>query len=75
MTALWREARLSIHHDGSGTPAATVGGHRMSGDGYFEGSRVRSVCRRLHQPRWRLEREDDPTTGPRRPDVLTGEVD
>jgi hypothetical protein len=33
----WKEAWTSIHHDGSVTLAAAVGGHRMSGNGYFEG--------------------------------------
>jgi hypothetical protein len=37
---LWREAWASIHHDGSVTLAAAVGGHRMSMDGYFEGYEV-----------------------------------
>lgn len=38
----WQEAWASIHHDGSVTLAAAVGGHRMSQDGYFEGSEVQS---------------------------------
>ena len=33
----WKEAWASIHHDGSVTIAAAVGGHRMSSDGYFDG--------------------------------------
>lgn len=37
---LWKEAWVSIHHDGSATLAAAVGGHRMSMDGYFEGHQV-----------------------------------
>lgn len=37
---LWREAWASIHHDGSITLAAAVGGHRMSMDGYYEGHEV-----------------------------------
>lgn len=40
----WKEAWLSIHHDGSVTLAAAVGGHRMSSDGYFEGSQVQSAA-------------------------------
>jgi len=38
----WKEAWLSIHHDGSVTIAAAIGGHRMSSDGYFEGWQVQS---------------------------------
>lgn len=37
---LWKEAWVSIHHDGSVTLAAAVGGHRMSMDGYFDGHQV-----------------------------------
>lgn len=33
---------MSLHHDGSVTVAAAVGGHRMSSDGYFEGWQVES---------------------------------
>ncbi len=40
----WKEAWTSIHHDGSVTVAAAVGGHRMSSDGYFEGCQVESVA-------------------------------
>lgn len=40
--SLWQEAWASIHHDGSVTIAAAVGGHRMSRDGYFEGCQVQS---------------------------------
>lgn len=36
----WREAWASVHHDGSVTLAAAVGGHRKSGDGNFEGQQV-----------------------------------
>lgn len=39
----WREAWMSIHHDGSVTVAAAVGGHRMSSDGYLEGWQVESA--------------------------------
>lgn len=35
---------MSIHHDGSVTVAAAVGGHRMSSDAYFEGWQVESVA-------------------------------
>jgi hypothetical protein len=42
--SVWREAWMSIHHDGSVTVAAAVGGHRMSSDGYFEGWQVESVA-------------------------------
>ena len=38
----WKEAWASLHHDGSVTLAAAIGGHRMSSDGYFEGSQVQS---------------------------------
>lgn len=40
----WKEAWLSLHHDGSVTLAAVVGGHRMSSDGYFEGSQIQSAA-------------------------------
>ncbi len=40
----WREAWASIHHDGSITIAAAVGGHRMSSDGYFDGWQVQSAA-------------------------------
>jgi len=40
----WKEAWLSIHHDGSVTLATAVGGHRMSSDGYFEGSQIQSAA-------------------------------
>jgi hypothetical protein len=40
----WKEAWLSIHHDGSATLVAAVGGHRMTSDGYFEGSQVQSAA-------------------------------
>lgn len=40
----WKEAWLSIHHDGSVTLAAAVGGHRKSNDSYFEGSQVQSAA-------------------------------
>ncbi|WP_344772778.1 ATP-binding protein [Gryllotalpicola kribbensis] len=42
--SVWREAWMSIHHDGSVTIAAAVGGHRMSSDGYFEGWQVESAA-------------------------------
>lgn len=38
--SIWREAWASVHHDGSVSLAAAVGGHRMSADGYFEGWQV-----------------------------------
>jgi len=40
--AVWKESWASIHHDGSVTLAAAVGGHRMSGDGYFGGWQVQA---------------------------------
>ncbi|MCP2182202.1 AlbA family DNA-binding domain-containing protein [Prauserella alba] len=39
----WKEAWASLHHDGSATLAAAVGGHRTSGDSYSEGSQVQST--------------------------------
>lgn len=42
--SIWKEAWISIHHDGSVTVAAAVGGHRMSSDGYFEGGQVQSAA-------------------------------
>lgn len=36
----WHEAWATIHHDGSVTLAAAIGGHRKSVDGYFEGWQV-----------------------------------
>lgn len=42
--SVWRETWMSIHHDGSVTVAAAVGGHRMSSGGYFEGCQVESVA-------------------------------
>ncbi len=40
--SVWKEAWVSVHHDGSVTVACAVGGHRMSHDGYFEGGQVQS---------------------------------
>jgi hypothetical protein len=42
--SVWKEAWMSIHHDGSVTVAAAAGGHRMSSDGYFDGWQVESVA-------------------------------
>ena len=42
--SMWKEAWLTIHHDGSVTVAAAVGGHRMSSDGYFDGRQVESAA-------------------------------
>jgi hypothetical protein len=42
--SMWRESWMSIHHHGSVTVAAAVGGHRMSSDAYFEGWQVESVA-------------------------------
>ncbi len=39
----WKEAWVSIHHDGSVTVAASVGGHHISG-GYFYGWQVQSAA-------------------------------
>lgn len=38
----WKESWISIHHDGSVTLAAAVGGHRMSSEDYFGGGQVES---------------------------------
>ncbi len=40
----WKEAWASIHHDGSVTVAAAVGGHRMSRGGCFDGWQVQSAA-------------------------------
>ena len=42
--SIWKEAWMSVHHDGSVMVAAAVGGHRMSSDGYFEGWQVESAA-------------------------------
>ena len=42
--SIWKEAWASVHHDGSVTIAAAVGGHRMSSDGYFDGGQIESVA-------------------------------
>lgn len=42
--SVWKEAWMSIHHDGSVTVSAAVGGHRKSSDGHFEGWQVESVA-------------------------------
>ena len=39
---MWKEAWASIHHDGSVTLTAAVGGHRRSSDAYHEGWEVAS---------------------------------
>lgn len=36
----WREAWAAVHHDGSVTLAASVGGHRKSTGGYFDGGEI-----------------------------------
>jgi len=38
----WKEAWISLHHDGAVAVAVAVGGHRWSSDGYFEGGQVES---------------------------------
>jgi Putative DNA-binding domain len=40
--SVWKESWASVHHDGSVTLAATVGGHRMSSEDYFAGWQVQS---------------------------------
>jgi hypothetical protein len=40
----WRESWISIHHDGSSTLAAAIGGHRKSRDGYFDGWQIESAA-------------------------------
>ncbi|WP_433330165.1 AlbA family DNA-binding domain-containing protein [Spirillospora sp. CA-294931] len=42
--SIWKEAWMSIHHDGSVAVAAAVGGHRMSSEGYFGGWQVESTA-------------------------------
>lgn len=42
--SIWKEAWMSIHHDGSATIATAVGGHRMSSGGYFDGWQVESAA-------------------------------
>lgn len=42
--SVWREAWVSIHHDGSVTVAAAVGGHRKGSDDNFEGWQVESAA-------------------------------
>ncbi|WP_207934114.1 hypothetical protein [Actinomadura sp. KC06] len=42
--SIWKEARMSIHHDGSVTVVTAVGGHRMSSEGYYEGWQVESTA-------------------------------
>lgn len=42
--SVWREAWMSIHHDGSVTVAAAVGGHLMSIDGYLDAGQVESAA-------------------------------
>jgi schlafen family protein len=38
----WKQAWVSMHHDGSVSLAATVGGHRAASDAYFEGWQIES---------------------------------
>jgi hypothetical protein len=40
--AAWKESWVSIHHDGSVTLAAGVGGHRMGSDSHYEGWQIES---------------------------------
>jgi hypothetical protein len=40
--SIWKEAWASIHHDGSVTLVAAVGGHRASSDRYLEGWQIES---------------------------------
>jgi Putative DNA-binding domain len=40
--SIWKESWVNIHHDGSVTLAAAIGGHRMSSDGYYESQQVES---------------------------------
>jgi hypothetical protein len=42
--SLWKESWVSVHHDGSVTLVAAVGGHRSSGDGHFEGWQIESAA-------------------------------
>jgi hypothetical protein len=43
-SSAWKESWVTIHHDGSVTLAATVGGHRKSSDAYFEGRQIESAA-------------------------------
>ncbi|WP_066376566.1 AlbA family DNA-binding domain-containing protein [Herbidospora mongoliensis] len=43
-STVWKASWVSIHHDGSVTLAATVGGHRMDRDRYFGGWQVESAA-------------------------------
>ena len=38
--SVWKESWISIHHDGSVTLATAAGGHRMSGNEYFDGGQI-----------------------------------
>jgi Putative DNA-binding domain len=38
----WKESWVSIHNDGSVTIATAIGGHRRSGDAYYEGWQIQS---------------------------------
>lgn len=40
--ARWKEAWASIHHDGSVTVSAAIGGHRSGPDTFWPGSRIQS---------------------------------
>lgn len=40
----WKEAWISIHHDGSVTVVAAAGGHRVSRDEHFDGCQVESAA-------------------------------
>lgn len=42
--SIWKEAWAGIHHDGSVTIAAAIGGHHLISDDYFDGSQVQSVA-------------------------------
>ncbi|MFJ7213733.1 helix-turn-helix domain-containing protein [Amycolatopsis sp. NPDC098790] len=43
-SSAWKESWISIHHDGSVTLAAVVGGHRARSGEWLEGRHVRSVA-------------------------------
>lgn len=42
--AAWKESWATIHHDGSVTLAAAIGGHRNSSNTYWEGWQIESVA-------------------------------
>lgn len=64
----WKEAWLSIHHDGSATLVAAVGGHPMTSGDYFEGSQVQGGISnvRMIQPPERSDQQSPNGAAPER---------